>query len=361
MQVQFLQKPSYRFPLSISPSRGAQFSVSVPLLGYQPVLVSSDGAIVQEGQRIDLAFLRGASAISPGPTELYLDLKTKKRIHSAFAVLPMDGELALASIRSVAEEFFSTTDEQDATIDISFAGSSVRPVKLSRYRRGEMDVHDGLILAKFNEPDAIPVCRMLADPGEEHALILMEYGETQRWQLPPQCVGTCIAYLRKGNDVISRPVLVKSNNPAQSATENSIQTSIRMDKYDERIKAIRQCFDSLSTSLSDERREFDWLMQIVAGLRNLSPTSLDVLKTLPTVPALLIRLLLRAKDGNERLAIWQLESELPFVWLALPLASWKVAMRAECESILNALHSIPNMEAMNFADRTRPVLPKDRN
>ena len=69
-----------------------------------------------------------SSAISPGPTELYLDLKTKKRIHSAFVVLPMDGELALASIRSVAEEFFSTTDEQDAIIDISFAGSSTKNI-----------------------------------------------------------------------------------------------------------------------------------------------------------------------------------------------------------------------------------------
>ena len=66
----------------------------------------------------------------------------------------------------------------------------------------------------------------------------------------------------------------------------------------------------------------------------------DALKLLPSYPGALIHLLLSGRDAGERGAIWALQNELPFLWLALPCWAWLVAARQQWSLLTAALAPI---------------------
>jgi hypothetical protein len=69
---------------------------------------------------------------------------------------------------------------------------------------------------------------------------------------------------------------------------------------------------------------------------------------MPSSPEALIRLLLNARDG-EYGAVWSLQNELPFLWLALPLSAWETVLRNDYDAVRRALAGIGADKAAGYA------------
>jgi hypothetical protein len=116
------------------------------------------------------------------------------------------------------------------------------------------------------------------------------------------------------------------------------------DQRKAELCSVLQCLDE-----SDYRHEeISWLLRTVNTLQGLQPTSIDALKLLPEYPRLLVRLLLNATEDH--LAVYRLQRELPFLWLAIPVNVWQESLRAHAVRTIAALATaLPEDQAVKIA------------
>jgi hypothetical protein len=176
---------------------------------------------------------------------------------------------------------------------------------------------------------------MILDPRYEHAL--GPHGDGV-WLVPEQCKGPCLVYLRDGADVVSRPVPIAQPGSPQSYA-GALVSALAMPDYEKRQLAI---VDALTRLGQDEvgADDLTWLRDAVINLRGLPASALDGLKLLPSSAETLIHLLLTARDAGERGIVWALQNDLPFLWLALPVRSWRSAMDRQCAALTSALENV---------------------
>jgi hypothetical protein len=200
--IRFVGRPVYRLPITLRPPEGQPFDVIVPLVGRDAVVALADGSILAPGRQVDIGALRGAVAVSPRRTILYLGAKGSK---SGSLKTIVDGELPLGILRSAIDETLATLPNQDDLVEIDFIGDSRPPICIGRYRHEQLG-RDGAIvhwMPPSTSSGTSPVARMILDPRHEHAL--EPHGDGV-WRLPERCKGPCLVYLRNGMDVVSRPV-----------------------------------------------------------------------------------------------------------------------------------------------------------
>jgi hypothetical protein len=113
-------------------------------------------------------------------------------------------------------------------------------------------------------------------------------------------------------------------------------SALAIQDYEGRQHAIVEALTRLGAGecLADE---FKWLRDAATNLNGLPASAFDALRLLPSSAETLIHLLLSARDAGERSAIWSLQNELPFLWLALPLRAWWAAMERNCTDLAKAL------------------------
>ena len=330
--VEFSGRPIYRLPVTLQPPGSPPFGVLVPLTGKEAAIVLADGEVLRPGARIDLSQLRGAVAISPRQTFLQVAPKGSK---TGFSNV-VDGELPLGIVKPAIDETFATLPHQDDVIELEFKGDTRLPIRLSRYRYDQVSIVEEKV--RWTPPTnttARLVARMLLKPVHEHEL---EPDGTGLWRLPERCTGPCLVYLREGIDVVSRPApLVKpglTNLPAKG-----LASCISIADHDARQQAIILALERFGQGQS-ETEDVEWLLGATLNLNGLPASAFDALKLLPNVPNALIRLLISAKDEGDRAVLWALQDELPFMWMALPLASWKSVLETEYALLQQALEPI---------------------
>jgi hypothetical protein len=235
-------------------------------------------------------------------------------------------------------ETLATLPEQDDLVELDFIGDTRPPVRIGRYRHDQLAPDGDMVCLRSPLPSdssgVAPVARMILDPRYEHAL---EFERDGIWRLPEQCRGPCIVYLRDGVDVVSRPVPVP--RPGFSETyAGGLVSALAMPDHAERQRAIVEALIRLERG---EARADDlkWLLDAATNLNGLPATAFDALRQLPSSSETLVRLLFGARDAGERSAIWSLQNELPFLWLALPLQAWWSAMERDCTALANVLES----------------------
>ncbi|MBK9081155.1 MAG: hypothetical protein IPL88_03270 [Rhizobiales bacterium] len=218
--------------------------------------------------------------------------------------------------------------------EIDFIGDSRPPIRISRYRYEQL-VRDGTLVRWLPPSDhsgAAPVGRMILDPRHEHAL---EYAEDGMWRLPERCKGPCLVYLRDGVDVISRPFPI-----AQPGTPDTyagvLVSALAMTDDSERQRALLHALARLGCGEAGAD-DLKWLRDAAINLNGLPASAFDALKLLPSSAEIPIHLLLSARDAGERSIVWSLQNELPFLWLALPLRAWRLAMDRQCTALISAL------------------------
>ena len=106
----------------------------------------------------------------------------------------------------------------------------------------------------------------------------------------------------------------------------------------ERQAAISKRLDTIEKDLGGSADDIDWLIELIGSLDGVPACTFDALSALPSAPKVLARLLLTASDAAEA-SVWRLETELPFLWAALPIEAWKAAANALGQSIVDPLLS----------------------
>jgi hypothetical protein len=344
LSIRFSGRPLYRLPMKLRPPAGHPFDAIVPLVGRDAVLALADGSILPPGRHVDVGALRGAVAVAPRRTVIHLAAKGSK---AGGVKRVIDGELPLGILRSAIDETLATLPGQDDLVELEFIGDTRPPFRISRYRHDQL-ARDGAMvrwLAPPGSTDTSPVARMILDPRHEHAL---ECAGDGVWRLPEQCKGPCLVYLRDGVDVVSRPVpVLQPGSP--NAYVGVLVSALAMPDYEHRQRAIVEALTRLGCG-EDGADDPRWLRDATTHLNGLPASALDALKLLPCSAEALIHLLLGARDTGERGAIWSLQNELPFLWLALPIRAWGSAMEGECIAVANALEGVlGKLKAMDEA------------
>lgn len=171
--------------------------------------------------------------------------------------------------------------------------------------------------------------RSVIAPCEEHRLASIDFdniGSRTPIVLPDDMVGTWWVYLRSGPivrsrpSIVSRPGAVAPTTGGLAATASIVSASDRHAEIAERMQAIRADLDSAAEDIR-------WLSDLIRSLNGLPASTFDALAALPSAPAVLAHLLLLADEAGQAV-IWRLESELPFLWAALPLKAWGAAADA---------------------------------
>jgi hypothetical protein len=334
LSIRFSGRPLYRLPMRLRPPSGHPFDAIVPLVGRDAVLALADGSILPPGRQVDVGALRGAVAVAPRRTVIHLGAKGSR---AGGVKRVIDGELPLGILRSAIDETLATLPGQDDLVELDFIGDTRPPIRISRYRHDQL-ARDGTLvrwLAPAGSTDASPVARTILDPRHEHAL---EWAGDRVWRLPDQCKGPCLVYLRDGIDVVSRPAPVTQPG-SPNAYFGGLVSALAMPDYEDRQPAIAEALTRLGCR-EDGTDASRWLRDAATHLNGLPASALDALKLLPRNAEALIHLLLGARDTGERGAIWSLQNELPFLWLALPLRAWGAVMERECMAVADALEGV---------------------
>ena len=326
----FLGKPRYRQDVILRSPHGQSFTAIVAMKGRNASIILSDGRLVGPGQEMDVTALRGAIAVSPHPTALTLVPKASKTSSLQFKV---SGEFPLSALKKVVEEFMAPMDDQDAVLEMDFLGETRMPIRLRQYRY-ERPTWDGKNVRFRGEFAATPVARMIFKPEREHLLRSEEGG---LHGIPDWCEGPCLIYLRDGPDVVSRPLIV--DLPIASGIQSPLHAALALPEFHARTHSIRAMLDLLETGTLPAD-DVLYLTNLVNTLNGLPATAFDILKEMARRPRALLRLLLSAKD-SERQAIWNLQEQLPFLWLAIPHTDWQTAFASERDAVERALALVP--------------------
>ncbi|MGO7653644.1 STY4851/ECs_5259 family protein [Rhizobium ruizarguesonis] len=326
-RLTFSRRPRYRVEAVLRAPGGQPLKLSVPIKSRLASVISSDGEIVQPGQEIDVAALRGAIAESPSKATLTLTPRNERSNSLQFSFA---GEIPLSVLKPVVEELMARISEQDAVLDLDFIGDARTSIRVKRYRYAQPRYRDGQIVLDQAMPSD-PVVRMILRPAEEHTL---NSNGDETFALPDFCEGPCLVYVRDGPDVVSRPLLVRlpAGDVGQSYLRSALfapDTRSRMERFEE---AIVQ-FEAGALPSDD----VNYLLDLASNLNGLPASAFDVLKVMARRPRSVLRLLFKAKDDAQRQAIWTLQDQLPFLWLSLPSKAWREMFVSEREEFEKAL------------------------
>lgn len=139
--------------------------------------------------------------------------------------------------------------------------------------------------------------------------------------LPGSLAGPTIAYLREGDQVITRP-LFDFRGELKSVPSDPLSRAMTAPDYD---GALHEFLTAASGDSKPAHRSVTSLIQLVASLRGVPPTTFRVLELLPAYPVVLARML-AATDHDDLAHILALEDELPFAWFTIPREIWHQVM-----------------------------------
>jgi len=327
-RLRFHERPLFRVRMRLQPPQGLAIPIVLPVRTRETVIIGGDGRAVPPGTTLDLAGLRGARLLSQGIARLQMTTPGLGR-GEAFN-LTFSDEYPLGSLRGVIEEMLATAGEQDARIKLVFLGDTRQPVWIQRYRYERPEVSMPLTLPSAG----VPVARMVCQPKYEYALTPVEGGHV----LPDICAGPTLIYLRDGPDILSRPLVVVGPGDLLPMA-GRLRKALTEPVFDRRQKSLLDVVQGFAGPEAD-LADLEYFNVHIAALKGVPAVAFDALKQLGQVPEALTRILAHARDAVGVEAVWKLQNELPFLWLALPVAAWQAAFHAEAGRWLDELSTL---------------------
>ncbi|MDE4593042.1 STY4851/ECs_5259 family protein [Sinorhizobium meliloti] len=331
---EFNGKPNYRQPALLEPPEGKPIPILIPIAARDAVIVNAGGEVVDAGQQMDLASLRGSRAISSHKSVLVISRRASKAQDISVEV---DGEFAISTLKPTIEQIMASVDDQDVQLDMSFVGDCRQSIRLTRYRwdRPRQD-HGAVSFPAVG----VAVCRPVLAPEVERTL---DHFQHAQYRLPEDVYGPCLVYLRDGPDILTRPLLLIGAADVPALPSGSLRTALCLRNYGELQTAIAERLEKLWCDPS-AIEDLAYIRLLIGNLDGLPPTAFEALKHLPHHPKTLVRLLLGAADEKSRVAVWGLQGQLPFIWLGISLECWKCALDVERSTIENALAEVPGTD-----------------
>ena len=282
------------------------------------------------------------------PRAAMLELRVRAARLSAFVQLPK-GYHPVGLLHGQAQALLAMAPQRNAVVEIAILNGKTL-ASVSRTTRRLAVVGGRVSDSSEDGPgQGAVVFRPLTDPTREYRGT-KGTGGSKRQTLnslaergtvpPPDVAGPCLAYLRDGNRVLTRPVVVKAERGCLRADTRLGTLALLEDE------ALRR--ERMAAHLSDPRGEgftasVRQLTEVAQSLRGLEPRALDMLAVLPRCPDALCAMLVGASP-QERSAVLALSDGLAFMWEALPHASWQSAMNTLFHTTLAALQDLPGIQ-----------------
>jgi hypothetical protein len=168
------------------------------------------------------------------------------------------------------------------------------------------------------------------------------------WQVPAGLDdGPWWVIARDGDWTRFRPLLwtVGEEPDTDTPLASPLTAAIREADPERRERALQAAIDHLG----DDPQHADWsmLLAFIRLSRDFPAASLDVLRWLAARPRTLAQLLLRADEQSFETA-WSLSSQLPFLWILLPVADWRWATRRYFGGLKTSLAELDGGEGIVF-------------
>ena len=149
-----------------------------------------------------------------------------------------------------------------------------------------------------------------------------------------------LVVLRQDGDVHVEPVVVGGRSaPSTVIREHlSLREALRLRESARRGEEVSQALSRMIDDEDDERGDAEWsfLTDVLLCLQGVPAASVELLRSLPRCPRILVRCLFRL-DPSLRRWIWQLEDALPFTWVLVQRAVWReeatLAHRTICREL----------------------------
>jgi hypothetical protein len=318
---------------------------SMRLEGRRAGFVTSEGHTVHPRARLSLNEFANLRAFSPRPERLVM---TSKGFSEVIETIGFEAELRLAPLAAtIARSMMISQVEHpiDAVVELDFHTDQGRGIRISRFDQilEAEPVEEGLVLSCPGLQNGLFLARRpLVEPWAEYrvevernenddALVLVR--PTDAW------VGQQLLYLRDDRFVRSRPTrpLSGSSQPFDQDIEGSFAWAVGQSSAVTSRKALRAWHDG---NLNDQSP--DYIRRVARGLNGLTPVALNVLLEAPL--ASLARALVDASD-DERIAVWDLQNELPFSWVLFPIDLWADAVNRYCRTLFDALESVTELDS----------------
>lgn len=333
--------PERQLRLRLVSPDGSALLFALHLHADRTRLVDADGTIRDDrNERVELApsELRGATLITSGSERLDLGLRGAGQFTSLFR--RVDGEIPMTRFLDLAENLLGLARERGAALFLrDERGRTICTIRRSQ-ERPQIDDRQ-VTFSRGPGPVEIAVARPLLGGAREHAL---ETRDGRIHQIPDRLTGPCLVYRRQGDAVTTRPEIASLPvDPARPFECERLDPLVLIRDERERRHAFRETLRELALDPSAGAEVSD-LIKVIHSLRGLSPRALDLTRELPEAPAMLCRLLLSASH-ERREDILGLERNLPFLWMALPVAVWREVVGVEVDRICRDLAPILGADA----------------
>jgi len=310
--------------LKLTDPDGASAILSLRLRTNRTLLVDAEGKIREDRPELSPAELRGAVLLVERSSMIDLDLRGAGNARALIS-RRVEGNTPMVRFGDLAQRLLGLSNERGPSVIVRDDQRIICTIRRSGVE--PLISKDKVCFYDSSPEDVTTVARPLISPEKEFDL--KQLGD-QTFELPPQLMGPCLVYRRKGDAILTRPGRAERPlDPADMVALDPIaQLAIVADE-----KTRRSGYSNRLAEISDDPHagvEVSQIVSVVYSLRGLSPRALDLTRDLPKCPTLLCRLLLAA--SSERLeAILGLELDLPFLWMAQPLSAWQRAAVAEWE------------------------------
>ena len=187
-------------------------------------------------------------------------------------------------------------------------------------------------------------------PAEPPVVLQTTSSQTACWDIPADLeFGPWWIIGRDGDWVRFRPLLWVSTaqeNPSTEDADFSLAAAIREPDRNQR----EQRLNALLNELGQNPDYPDWslLFDYVQLAREFPPSSLDVLRALPTHPHTLALALIKADDETFE-GVWSLSKQMPFLWILLPVNIWREAATTYFGGLNDTLAEIEGGAEITFS------------
>ncbi|CCF21880.1 protein of unknown function [Pseudorhizobium banfieldiae] len=311
--------------IQLTDPHGSTIKARLRLTAKQTVLLDAEGKVRTDQPQMSLAELRGSLLLTSRPVLIDLDLRGAGA-NRALISRRIEGETPMVRFGDLAQSLLGLSAERGPSVCL--LDDSHRTIcSIRRPQEQPSILHDQIEFARPLAEGELTVVRSLQCPDEEHVL-----GDQD--QLIPRLLdkvpGPLLLYRRKGDAVTTRPTVISG---AQDAVPEEALDAIARAAVIQDEALRRRAYHALLSGAANNPAAGSTISRIlrtIHSLRGLSPRALDITRELPHFPNLLCRLLLAA--NSERVeSIVALERDLPFLWMALNVNSWRDAALAEWE------------------------------
>ncbi len=336
--LRFQSNPKRRVTFSLrfaNSERSVQVSLPYPL---RDGLAHWDGKIIPPGSEITPAELAELVAFGEHRLRLCCEIKNSTTPFPLYFVLGQN-ELSLRALAArVRGDLASAGIDAWVTLSIGDGTASWRVKLFDSIIRHESRTVTILRTRKTVGSCLAVVGRSVAQPSVER--LLLEIGTEvavshHPINLPEDMIGPWMVYLRDDRAVRSRPSIVVFSELASVDGRDLASLSL-IASPTERKSAIAERLSDVARGAHGATEEIAGLIALIDSLNGVPASTFDILSTLSDIPVALARLLLSA-DENSLARVWRLESELPFLWAAVPLRAWNAAADSYGQNLLSSL------------------------